>query len=89
MGEEPLQRNTSSTAIWSTVIGVTLVLYFLSPGFFIAAYRRWGWEPPPMLNTPLTVVYSPLALLAKWEPVGNFYNWYLTLCAGQHMSSAP
>ena len=82
MSEKSVAGKTSSGATWVSWSVVVIVLYLLSPGFFVAVYCRWGWDPP--LPT-LAIFYSPVELLKKWEPADDFYTWYMELCAGQHL----
>ena len=89
MSEEHRAKTPSSGTTWAVVSVVALVVYLLSPGFFVVAHMRWGWDPPHALQKLTAVLYSPINLLAKWEPVANFYNWYFSLCAGQDVLTVP
>lgn len=72
--------------MWATVGTVVLVAYLLSPGLFACAMRL-HWEPPETVHKPLALLYLPLVIACKWDPVGDFYSAYLTLCAGESVDA--
>lgn len=86
---EPDEKTASSASTWAIWSSVAILLYLLSPGVFLAAVIRGGWEPPPALEKPFTIIYSPIALLTKWKPVAHLYGSYLSWCAGQEVRLGP
>lgn len=89
MSSEPDERTTSSAAAWAMWSVAAVLMYLLSPGIFVALVVRGGWEPSPALEKPFTIVFSPIALLTKWEPMADAYSSYLSWCAGQDIRRGP
>jgi hypothetical protein len=89
MIREPDEKTASSAGTWAIWTFVAVLMYLLSPGLFLAVIIRGGWKPSPALEKPLTIIYSPIVLLAKWKPVADIYSSYLSWCADEEVRFGP
>jgi hypothetical protein len=89
MSEEVPAKTAATATTWTTVCIAGIVVYLLSPGFFVAADTRWNWEPNGALRSTVKAVYLPLEFAVKWKPIGDFYEWYLGLCNGRRKRTPP